>query len=92
MPRWLARLVRRMLEPDPRDRPTAEEVATVKDRTTLSLPGRWETGAAVAGSLAEIVRFGLPDDWWTTYSGKVRALDVAEVAAAELAAAETVPE
>ena len=62
----------------------------VKDRTTLSLPGRWETGAAVAGSLAEIVRYGLPDDWWATYSGKVRALDVADVAAA--AKAHVLPE
>ena len=70
--------------------PTAVEVDTVKDRTTLSLPGRWETGAAVAGSLAEIVRYGLPDDWWATYSGKVRALDVADVAAA--AKAHVLPE
>jgi zinc protease len=65
--------------------PTPDEVDTVKARTTLSLPGRWETGAAVAGSLAEIVRYGLPDDWWSTYSGKVRALDVADVAAAATA-------
>jgi zinc protease len=62
--------------------PTPEEVEKVKARTTLSLPGRWETGGAVAGSLGEIVRFGLPDDWWSTYSGRVRALEVEDVAAA----------
>jgi len=28
------------------------------------------------GSIAEIVRFGLPDDYFTTYPGKVRALSV----------------
>jgi zinc protease len=60
--------------------PTDEEVATVQARTTLSLPGRWETGGAVAGSIGEIVRYGLPEDWWQTYSGRVRALDQAQVA------------
>ena len=62
--------------------PSPEEVEKVKARTTLSLPGRWETGGAVAGSLGELVRFGLPDDWWSTYSGRVRALEVDDVAAA----------
>ncbi len=62
--------------------PSLEEVEKVKARTTLSLPGRWETGGAVAGSLGELVRFGLPDDWWSTYSGRVRALEVDDVAAA----------
>jgi len=60
--------------------PTEQEVAKIKDKNTLSLPGRWETGSAVAGSIAEIVRFGLPDDHWDTYSSKVRELEVADVA------------
>ncbi len=59
--------------------PTDEEVAKVKARSTLSLPGRWETAAAVASSVSEIVRFGLPDDYWNTYADQVNALDVAAV-------------
>jgi zinc protease len=56
--------------------PTQDELSRVKDRSTLSLPGRWETSRAVSSSIGEMVRFGLPDDFWTTYPDKVRALTV----------------
>ena len=59
--------------------PEAEEIAKVKDRRTLSLPGRWETASAVVGSLSEIVRFGLPEDYWHTYADAVRGLSEAEI-------------
>ncbi|MCY4212003.1 MAG: pitrilysin family protein [Gammaproteobacteria bacterium] len=59
--------------------PEADEIAKVKDRRTLSLPGRWETAWAVADSLSEIVRFGLPDDYWHTYADAVRSLGEAEI-------------
>lgn len=49
---------------------------------TLSLSGRWETNGAVLGSLAELVQYGLPDDHWRTYAGKVRALTTEAVNAA----------
>jgi len=62
--------------------PTAEELAKVKDSGTLTLPGRWETGGAVAGSVAQMVRFGLPSDYWQTYAEAVRGLSVADVSAA----------
>ena len=58
---------------------TADEIAKVKDRRTLSLPGRWETASAVLGSIVEIVRFGLPDDYWDTYADAVRALSEEEI-------------
>jgi zinc protease len=58
---------------------TAGELARVKDRNTLSLPGRWETSRRVSGSIAEIVRFSLPDDYWSTYPRSVRALTLEEV-------------
>ena len=48
-------------------RPTAE-VATSKRRSTLTLPGRWETARAVARDIAELVRFELPDDYWHDYA------------------------
>ncbi|MEO0575746.1 MAG: pitrilysin family protein [Pseudomonadota bacterium] len=55
---------------------TEEELSRVRDGNTLSLPGRWETIGAVTGSLSEMVRFNLPDDYWTTFADKTRALDV----------------
>ncbi len=58
---------------------TSDEIAKVKDRRTLSLPGRWETAAAVLGSIVEIVQFGLPDDYWDSYADAVRGLSEAEI-------------
>ena len=59
--------------------PTDAEVATSKRRSTLTLPGRWETANAVARDIAEIVRFDLPDDYWNNYAELVGALDAADV-------------
>jgi zinc protease len=61
---------------------TEQEVATSKRRSTLSLPGRWETSRAVLRDIAELVRFGLPDDYWSRYAELVGNLDVDEVNAA----------
>jgi zinc protease len=54
--------------------PSPEEVARAKDKNTLTLAGQWETADAVADSLTQMVRFGLPDDYWNTYPDRVRAL------------------
>ena len=56
-----------------------KELNTAQKNQTLQLPGRWETDDAVARSLGEIVSFGLPDDYFTTYAAKVRSLSVGEV-------------
>jgi zinc protease len=61
---------------------TEQEVATSKKRSTLTLPGRWETARAVAGDIQDLVRFGLPDDYWQKYAELVEGLDVTEVNAA----------
>ncbi|MEN7342078.1 MAG: pitrilysin family protein [Pseudomonadota bacterium] len=62
------------------DRPaTEEELSRVRDGNTLSLPGRWETIGAVSGSLAELVRFNLPDDYWGTFAEKTRAITLDQV-------------
>jgi zinc protease len=53
---------------------TAEELSTAQKSQTLSLPGQWETIGAVGGSLDELVTFGLPEDYFTTYPDKVRLL------------------
>lgn len=49
VPRWLARLIRRMLDPDPVERPTAAEVVSVLERGTYRpLPSRRELAGAAA--------------------------------------------
>jgi zinc protease len=58
---------------------TDAEVATSKRGSTLTLPGRWETARAVARDIAELVRFRLPDDYWTDYAELVGDLDAADV-------------
>jgi zinc protease len=67
------------------DRPaTPEELAKVQANTTLSLPGSRETMNAVGQSIIDLVQFGLPDDWYETYAGKVRALRTGDIAAAAI--------
>ena len=62
------------------DRPlTQEELSVVQDNQTLSLPGSRETQQEVGNSINELVQFGLPDDYYETYAGKVRALKPADV-------------
>ena len=64
---------------------TEEEIDKVKNNNTLSLPGRWETAAAVLRDIGEIVTYDLPDDYWDTYADKVRNISgeqIAEAAAA----------
>ncbi len=61
---------------------TIEEVNTSKRQDILQLPGRWETARAVMNDIAEIVRFGLPVDYWRGYPDLVEAVDVEQVNAA----------
>ncbi len=55
------------------------ELERAKASETLTLPGRWETMSAVADSIGEIVRFGLSDDYFNTFSQRVRALGLDDV-------------
>jgi zinc protease len=61
---------------------TDDELAKAKDNQTLTLAGQWETANAVAGSLTDIVRYGLPEDYYATFPTKVRALNVGNVSSA----------
>ncbi len=61
---------------------TADELQAAQSALTLTLPGRWETSAAVAGSLAEIVRFGFDDRYFEGYAAKVRAVTLADASSA----------
>ena len=66
-----------------KDRPiTEEEAAKAKASLTLSLPGEWETMAAVAGTVRSITTFGLDDRYYDTYPAKVRALTLEQIPAA----------
>jgi zinc protease len=60
---------------------TTDELAQAQNTQTLTLPGEWETMNAVAFSLSNIVRFGLPDTFYDTYADRVRALTVRDMAA-----------
>ncbi len=61
---------------------TDEEIDKVKSNNTLSLPGRWETAAAVLRDIGEIVTYDLPDDYWDTYADNVRNVSAAQIAEA----------
>ena len=58
---------------------SGEELAQAQDGMTKTLPGQWETQGAVAGSIGEMVRFGLPNDYFDTYTTKVRALKAGDL-------------
>jgi zinc protease len=62
------------------DRPiSAEELAKIQANETLSLPGSRETIAEVGQSIADLIHFGLPDDYYETFAGKVRALKTGDL-------------
>ncbi len=53
---------------------TEDELNKTKLNEILSMPGSWETGNAVAGSLAEMVRFGYPKNYYDEYASKINSL------------------
>jgi zinc protease len=63
--------LRNILEKQP---VTEAELSTAEKEETLKLPGQWETQSHVSSSIAQIVRFGWPDDYFVTYPERVRAL------------------
>jgi len=60
---------------------TEEELEMAQGNQTLSLPGSQETIDALLGHVTEIVRFGLPDDYFQTYAQKVRSVSREQVMA-----------
>lgn len=63
-----------------KDKPvTGEELVKTKKQQVLEMAGNWETMGAVSGSIAEIVAFSLPDDYYETYTEKVKALTLADL-------------
>ena len=62
--------------------PTAAEVAKIKANEIRSLPGAYETAAAIAGTIVSNVRYDRPDDYVTRRNAEIEALTPAQVAAA----------
>ncbi len=59
-----------------------DELDKVKNNSILELPGSWETNNAVLFAISDMVRYGLPDDYWAKYPAEVKALDRPKVDAA----------
>jgi zinc protease len=53
---------------------TSEELALAKDSIARSLPGRFETGRAAAGSFGELFTYGLPLDYYSKFPDQVNAV------------------
>jgi len=62
------------------DKPVTEaEFGKAVTNQTLRLPGAWETMRRVSGAMSEIVRFGLPDNYFNLYPAKIRELSMASI-------------
>jgi len=53
---------------------TSGELSSTVDQATKSLPGSRETSAAVSATIASIVSYHLPEDFYTSYASKADAL------------------
>lgn len=58
---------------------TQAEFDKTKQNTVLGTAGMWETNAAVNNSAKNIVKYGLADDYWKTYSQRVQNLTLKDV-------------
>ena len=58
---------------------TDDELQKVQKNRILRMPGSWETMNELGASINQIVRFGLPDDYFETYPDKIRSLRVADM-------------
>ncbi len=65
------------------DRPvTEQELAAHKANLILGMAGDWETNGAVAGDLAQMIIYGLPDDYYDRRAQGIAASTPADVAQA----------
>jgi len=56
-----------------------EELVKAQASLTLTLPGSWETMNALGSSIGNIARYGLDDRYYDSYSGRIRALKLADM-------------
>ncbi len=62
--------------------PSSEEMTREKAGAILGMPSRFATAGASLGMFRALVYYGLPLDYWTSYVGKVGAVDAPAVAKA----------
>jgi len=62
---------------------TATELDKVQKNEILSLPGSWETAGAVSSSVVNMEEYGLPQDYYKTYAGKIKNLNLDDIVVAE---------
>jgi zinc protease len=53
---------------------TADELKSALDNNTLGLPGSFETAGQLTGAYTNIVQYGLPEDYYNTFTEKALAL------------------
>jgi predicted Zn-dependent peptidase len=58
---------------------TEDELNKVKLNNTLNLAGTWETMGSVGGSLSEMITYNLPEDYFQTYSGRIKNLSLDQI-------------
>ncbi|MFN0104302.1 MAG: M16 family metallopeptidase [Bryobacteraceae bacterium] len=58
---------------------TDEEVAKMQESLTRSMVGERETKNGVLGDMLNISRYGLPEDYFTTYAQKVNSLKKSDI-------------
>ncbi|NOY58635.1 MAG: insulinase family protein [Calditrichaeota bacterium] len=58
---------------------TEKELIKIQKNRILRLPGGWETINAVGNSIEDIVHYGLPDDYYEKYPGKIKSLQVQDI-------------
>jgi len=68
--REIQREVQEFIGPRPA---TPDEVAKIRNRDVRALSGRYETNAAVASAIAEMITFGRPDDYVRTLKERIEA-------------------
>jgi zinc protease len=59
-----------------------EEFASIMRTQTLGLPGRWATLQSLEAAAIQILNYGYPDDYFSTYASRVRGLKESELEAA----------
>tara|TARA_R110002020_G_scaffold21009_6_gene71412 strand:- start:74180 stop:76963 length:2784 start_codon:yes stop_codon:yes gene_type:complete len=58
---------------------TQAELDKVKTNQILKLPGQWETNSSVNNSVSNLIKYGLPDDYYQGYDASVRNLSLNDI-------------
>ena len=61
------------------ERTRPEELDRVVKNETRSLPGQYETGAAVLGTMLSNARYGRPDDYVLTLTDQYEAMNIEQI-------------